>query len=146
LAKPDREFTKEEKAAMAERAREIRGGNVMGEEAVLAKIGEMPEPDKSLAKRVHELVTKTSPALLPRTWYGMPAYTNKDGKVVCFFQSAQKFKSRYCTLGFQDAARLDEGRMWPTAFAITNLTMAEEEKIARLVKRAVGGRSGPDKA
>jgi uncharacterized protein YdhG (YjbR/CyaY superfamily) len=105
---------------------------------VLAKIAEMPEPDRAMAERLHEIVKASAPALSPKTWYGMPAYANKDGKVVCFFQSAQKFNSRYATLGFNDTANLDEGAMWPTSFALKNLTAAEEAKIGALVKRAVG--------
>jgi len=104
---------------------------------VLAKIAEMPEPDRSMATRIHEIVKASAPALSPRTWYGMPAYA-KDGKVVCFFQSARKFKSRYATFGFSDAAQLDEGAMWPTAFALERLSAAEEASIAALVKQAVG--------
>jgi len=107
-----------------------------GETAVLAKIAEMPEPDRAMAKRLHAIIKASAPALSPRLWYGMPAYA-KDGKVVCFFQSAQKFKTRYATFGFSDAANLDKGAMWPTAFALTKLTAAEEAKIAALVKKAV---------
>jgi uncharacterized protein YdhG (YjbR/CyaY superfamily) len=131
-------FTAEERAAMKERAKELRaeGRKADGEAAVLAKIAEMKGPDRAMAKRVHALITDTAPALSPRTWYGMPAYA-KDGKVVCFFQDAQKFKSRYATFGFSDEARLDEGDMWPTAFALKKLTAAEEKKISALVKRAV---------
>jgi uncharacterized protein YdhG (YjbR/CyaY superfamily) len=131
-------FTAEERAAMKERAKELRaeGRKADGEAAVLAKIAEMKGPDRAMAKRVHALITDTAPALSPRTWYGMPAYA-KDGKVVCFFQDAQKFKSRYATFGFSDEARLDEGDMWPTAFALKKLTAAEEKKISALVKKAV---------
>ena len=107
-----------------------------GETAVLAKIAEMPEPDRAMAKRLHAVIKASAPALSPTTWYGMPAYA-KDGKVVCFFQSAQKFKTRYATFGFSDAANLDEGAVWPTAFALKELTAAEEAKIGALVKRAV---------
>ena len=107
-----------------------------GESAVLAKIAEMPKPDRAIAKRLHAIIRASAPALSPKTWYGMPAYA-KDGKVVCFFQSAQKFKTRYATFGFSDAANLDKGAMWPTAFALTKLTAAEEAKIAALVKKAV---------
>ena len=135
-------FTEEERAAMKERARELKaarrgaGGKADGESDVLAKIAEMPEPDRAMAKRLHAIVKANSPALAPRTWYGMPAYA-KDGSVVCFFQSAQKFKTRYATLGFSDKANLDEGAMWPTSFALKKLTAATETKIGVLVKKAV---------
>ena len=129
-------FTDEERAAMQERARELKAGKVDGEKAVLAKIAEMPEPDRAMAKRLHALVKENAPTLLPKTWYGMPAYANKDGKVVCFFKSADKFKSRYATFGFEEAANLDEGNMWLTSFALKKLTPAEEAKIVALVKRA----------
>jgi uncharacterized protein YdhG (YjbR/CyaY superfamily) len=135
-------FTSAERAAMKERAQELKAearaskDRAAGESDVLAKIAEMPEPDRGMAERIHAIVTASAPELLPRTWYGMPAYT-KDGKVVCFFQSADKFKARYATLGFNDTANLDEGAMWPTSFALTELTDAEAEKIAALVKRAV---------
>ena len=134
-------FTAEERAAMRERSKELkavarRGGKADGESDVLAKIAEMPEPDRAMAERLHALITASAPALAPRTWYGMPAYA-KDGNVVCFFQSAQKFKARYATLGFSDKANLDEGTMWPTSFALTDLTAAEEARIAALVKQAV---------
>lgn len=137
-------FTDEERAAMKERAQESkvsarRGGRAAkadGEGAVLAKIAEMPEPDRVLAERVHAVVKASAPALAPKLWYGMPAYA-RDGKVVCFFQSAQKFKTRYATLGFSDEANLDEGAMWPTAFAMTKLTATDEARIGALVKRAV---------
>jgi uncharacterized protein YdhG (YjbR/CyaY superfamily) len=128
-------FTAEEKAAMKETVRE-RTGKGEGESAVLAKIAEMPEPDRGMAKRLHEIVKASAPDLTPRTWYGMPAYA-KDGKVVCYFQSAHKFKSRYATFGFNDAANLDQGAMWPTSFALKELTAAEEKKIGALVKKAV---------
>ena len=128
-------FTREERAAMKERAREAKGGGT-GEDAVLEKIAEMPKADRAMAKRLHAIVKATAPELSPRTWYGMPAYA-KDGKVVCFFQSAQKFKSRYATLGFSDRANLDGGAMWPTAFALKDLTATEEKKIRALVKKAV---------
>ncbi len=126
---------------MKERARELKAagakkGKADGEGDVLAKIAEMPEPDRAMAERLHAIVKASAPALSPRTWYGMPAYA-KDGKVVCFFQSAQKFKTRYATLGFSDKANLDEGAMWPTAFALTELTAAAEARIAALVKQAV---------
>ncbi len=135
-------FTASERAAMKERARELkaerRGAKKKadGEADVLAKIAEMPKPDRAMAERIHEIVKASAPDLQPRTWYGMPAYA-KDGNVVCFFQSAQKFKSRYATLGFNDKARLDQGAMWPTSFALTKLTAAEEKKIGALVKKAV---------
>ena len=142
--KKSKGFTAEERAAMKERAQELkaaarrgpRAAKADGESDVLAKIAEMAEPDRSMAERLHALVKASAPALSPRTWYGMPAYA-KDGKVVCFFQSAQKFKSRYATLGFSDTANLDEGDMWPTAFALKELTAAEEARIAALVKKAV---------
>jgi len=130
-------FTAEERAAMKERARELRGGEPKGEQEVLVKIAELPEPDRSLAERIHALVMEAAPTLTPRTWYGMPAYA-VNGKVVCFFQSAQKFKTRYATLGFSDAAKLDDGAMWPTAFALTRLTSKEEARVRALVKQAVG--------
>ena len=131
-------FTAEEKAAMKERARELKAaaGKADGEADVLAKIAEMPESDRAIAERLHAIVKASAPALSPRTWYGMPAYA-KDGKVVCFFQSAAKFKSRYATLGFSDGANLDEGAMWPTAFALKKLTAAEQARIGALVKQAV---------
>jgi uncharacterized protein YdhG (YjbR/CyaY superfamily) len=130
-------FTDEERAAMRERAQEMkRAGKSDGESDVLAKIAEMPKADRLMAERLHAIVKKNAPELAPRTWYGMPAYA-KDGKVVCFFQSAQKFKSRYATLGFNDKAKLDKGAMWPTAFALKKLTPAEEKKIAALVRAAV---------
>jgi uncharacterized protein YdhG (YjbR/CyaY superfamily) len=135
-------FTAEERAAMKERAQELKAearankSRAEGERAVLAKIAEMPKPDRALAARVHGIVTASAAELSPKTWYGMPAYT-KDGKVVCFFQSADKFKSRYATLGFSDQANLDEGAMWPTSFALKELTAAEEKRIAGLVKKAV---------
>jgi uncharacterized protein YdhG (YjbR/CyaY superfamily) len=132
-------FTDEERAAMKERARELKAEaeKADGESALLAKIAEMPEPDRSMAKRLHALIKAGAPALSPKTWYGMPAYANKDGKVVCFFQAAQKFNARYATFGFSDTANLDEGAMWPTSFALKELTAAEEAKIAALVKKAV---------
>ena len=140
-------FTDEERAAMRERAQELkaeaRGGprakkdKADGETDVLAKIAEMTEPDRALAKRLHAIIKATAPALSPKTWYGMPAYA-EDGNVVCFFQSAQKFKSRYATFGFSDKANLDEGSMWPVAFALKALTAAEEAKISALLKKAVG--------
>jgi uncharacterized protein YdhG (YjbR/CyaY superfamily) len=129
-------LTDEERAAMRERIQELKADKADGESAVLAKIAEMPEPDRAMAKRLHALIRASAQSLSPRTWYGMPAYA-KDGKVVCFFQSAQKFKSRYATLGFSDEANLDDGDMWPTAFALKELTAAEEARIAVLVKKAV---------
>jgi uncharacterized protein YdhG (YjbR/CyaY superfamily) len=137
--KASKSFTAEERAAAKERARELKAeasGAVDGESDVLAKIAEMRESDRVMAERIHEIVTTTAPALMPRTWYGMPAYA-KDGKVVCFFQDARKFKSRYATFGFNDAANLDDGAMWPTSFALTRLTAAEEARIRALVKQAV---------
>jgi uncharacterized protein YdhG (YjbR/CyaY superfamily) len=142
-AKKPEGFTDEERAAMRERAKEQKAearaekNRAAGESAVLAKIAEMPEPDRAMAERLHEIVKASAPALSPKTWYGMPAYANKDGKVVCFFQSAQKFDARYATLGFSDQANLDEGAMWPTSFALKELGAAEEAKIGALVKRAV---------
>jgi uncharacterized protein YdhG (YjbR/CyaY superfamily) len=127
-------FTAEEKAAMKERARELKSSN--DESDVLAKIAEMSPADRKMAKRLHALIKATAPDLAPRTWYGMPAYA-KDGKVVCFFQNAGKFKARYSTLGFSDNASLDNGDMWPTSFALKQLGEAEEKKIAALVKKAV---------
>src|ERR671931_2640080 len=130
-------FTAEERAAMRERARELkRSGKADGESDVLAKIAEMPEADRVKAERLHAIVTATAPELSPKTWYGMPAYA-KDGKVVCFFQSAAKFKTRYSTRGFSDQANLDDGAMWPTSFALKELTAAEEARISALVKQAV---------
>jgi uncharacterized protein YdhG (YjbR/CyaY superfamily) len=132
-------ITAEERAAMKElvqeRKAQARGED--GERAVLDKIAEMPEPDRAMAERLHAIVRASAPSLSPRTWYGMPAYA-KDGKVVCFFQSAAKFKARYATFGFSDKADLDDGNLWPTSFALTALTAAEEERIAALLKRAVG--------
>jgi uncharacterized protein YdhG (YjbR/CyaY superfamily) len=131
-------FTAEEKAAMRERAREAKAeaAGKAGESDVLAKIAEMPKADRVMAERIHAIVKAVAPELAPRTWYGMPAYA-KDGKVVCFFQSAAKFKSRYATFGFSDRASLDRGNMWPSSFALTKLTDAEEKKIRQLVKQAV---------
>jgi uncharacterized protein YdhG (YjbR/CyaY superfamily) len=137
-------WTDEERAAMKERARELkaaarrgpRADKADGESAVLAKIAEMPEPDRAMGERLHAVIKANAPALSPRLWYGMPAYA-KDGKVVCFFQSAHKFNSRYATFGFNDEANLDEGTMWPTSFALTELTAADEARIGALVKKAV---------
>jgi uncharacterized protein YdhG (YjbR/CyaY superfamily) len=133
--KTSKGLTAEEKAAMRETIRERRSPG--GEKEVLAKIAEMPESDRAMAERLHSIVKASAPDLTPKTWYGMPAYANKDGKVVCFFQSAQKFKARYATLGFNDTANLDQGAMWPTSFALKELTPAEEKRIAALVKKAV---------
>jgi uncharacterized protein YdhG (YjbR/CyaY superfamily) len=130
-------FTAEEKAAMRARARELKD-KTDGETAVAAAIAGMAPKDRTIAKRVHELVKAAAPDLMPKTWYGMPAYANKDGKVVCFFRDAGKFKDRYATFGFNDAAKLDDGSMWPSAFALTKLTPADEAKISKLVKKAVG--------
>jgi len=136
-------LTDEEKAAMKEtlkeRKAEARAGNdrAEGEKAILAAIGAMKEPDRSMAKRLHEIVTASAPALMPKTWYGMPAYANADGKVICFFQAAGKFNVRYATFGFQPDANLDEGNMWAASFALIKLTAAEEAKIIALVKKAV---------
>ena len=131
-------FSAEERAAMKERAQELKAeaNKADGEKAALAKIAEMPEPDRGMATRLHEIVKASAPELAAKTWYGMPAYA-KDGKVVCFFQSAHKFKSRYATLGFSDQANLDDGDMWPTYFALKKLTAGEEAKIGALVKKAV---------
>jgi len=129
-------FTDEERGAMKERIQELKADKADGESAVLAKIAAMPEPDRTMAKRLHAIIKASAPALSPRLWYGMPAYA-KDDKVVCFFQDAQKFKTRYATLGFSDKANLDEGAMWPTAFALTELTAADEARIGALVKKAV---------
>jgi uncharacterized protein YdhG (YjbR/CyaY superfamily) len=141
--KKSKGFTAEERAAMKERARELKAearrnkGREEGERDVLAKIAEMPQADRAMAKKVHAIVKASAPALVPKTWYGMPAYANEDGKVVCYFTSADKFKERYATLGFNATANLDKGAMWPTSFALTELTAAEEAKIAALVKKAV---------
>jgi len=142
-AKKSEGFTAEERAAMKERAKELKAearankNRAAGESDLLAKIAEMPEPDRAMAQRLHEIVKESAPALSPKTWYGMPAYA-KDGKVVCYFTPAAKFNSRYATLGFNDEANLDEGAMWPTSFALKELTATEEAKIGALVKRAVG--------
>jgi uncharacterized protein YdhG (YjbR/CyaY superfamily) len=137
--KASKGFTDEERAAMKERAQELKAEarRADGESAVLAKIGEMPEPDRAMAKRLHEIIKASAPALSPKTWYGMPAYANKDGKVVCYFTPASKFKERYATFGFNATANLDEGAMWPTSFALKELTAAEESRISALVKKAV---------
>ncbi len=135
-------FTGEERAAMKNRAQELKAearaskNKAEGESDVLARIAELPEPERAMARRLHDIITASAPVLSPKTWYGMPAYA-RDGKIVCFFQSAQKFKTRYATLGFSDAAKLDEGTMWPTSFALTELTEASEARISALVKQAV---------
>jgi uncharacterized protein YdhG (YjbR/CyaY superfamily) len=142
--KTSEDWTDEERAAMKERAQEVKAAARRGrradkadeESAVLAKIAEMPEPDRAMGERVHAVIKASAPALSPKLWYGMPAYA-KDGKVVCFFQSAHKFNARYATFGFNDSANLDEGTMWPTAFALTELTAADEARIGALVKKAV---------
>jgi uncharacterized protein YdhG (YjbR/CyaY superfamily) len=139
---PSEGFTAEERAAMKERARELkaaarsRGGKADGERDVLEKIAEMPEPDRVMAERLHALIKSSAPDLSPKTWYGMPAYA-RDGKVVCFFKAAAKFNSRYATFGFEEDAHLDEGAMWPTSFALKELTAADEATLAALVKKAV---------
>src|ERR671913_1360516 len=143
-AKKSEGFTAEERAAMRERAKELKAEarankkKAEGESDLLAKIAEMPETDRAMAERLHEIVKASAPELSPKTWYGMPAYANKDGKVVCFFQSAEKFNARYATFGFSDKANLDEGVMWPTSFALKELTAAEEARIGALVERAAG--------
>ena len=142
INKKSKGFTDEERAAVKERAKELKAearankNKAEGESDVLAKIDEMAEPERAMAKRLHEIIKASAPVLSPKTWYGMPAYA-KDGKIVCFFQSAQKFNTRYATLGFSDTANLDEGAMWPTSFALTELTAAEEARISALVKKAV---------
>src|SRR5215217_557852 len=143
-AKKFERFTAEERAAMRERAKELKAeerankNRAAGESAVLAKIAEMEGQNRAMAERLHEIVKASAPSLSPKTWYGMPAYANKDGKVVCHFQSAEKFNTRYATLGFSDKADLDEGAMWPTSFALKELTAAEEARIGALVERAAG--------
>jgi len=135
-AKKSKGFTADERAAMKERVQELKAGKGDGESAVLAKIAAMGEPDRSMGKRLHAIIRASAPALAPKLWYGMPAYAKND-KVVCFFQSAGKFKTRYATLGFSDKANLDEGAVWPTTFALKELTAAEEARIGALVKKAV---------
>jgi uncharacterized protein YdhG (YjbR/CyaY superfamily) len=135
-AKASEGFTAEERAAMRERVREMKAGTGDGEGDVLAKIAEMPESDRVMAERIHAIVKATAPELVPRTWYGMPAYS-KDGKVLCYFRSAQKFKTRYATFGFSDKANLDDGGMWPTDYALKKLTAADEKRIVALVTQAV---------
>jgi uncharacterized protein YdhG (YjbR/CyaY superfamily) len=141
--KKSKRFTDEERAAMKARARELKAeerankNKADGENDVLAAIAAMSEPDRTMAKRLHEIIKASAPALSPKTWYGMPAYASRDGKVVCFFQSAQKFKTRYASLGFSDAANLDEGALWPVAFALKELTDTEEARIVALLKKAI---------
>ena len=139
-AKKSQTFSAEERAAMRERAAELKAEarKADGEKALLAKVKEMPQADRVMAERIHEIVKATAPDLSPKTWYGMPAYANKDGKVVIYFQDAAKFDSRYATFGFNDTAKLDDGAMWPTSFALKKLTAADEKRIAALVKKAVG--------
>ena len=137
VGKKSKGFSDEERAAMKDRLQELKAGKTDGESAVLAKIAEMPEPDRTLGKRLHAIIRASAPALSPKTWYGMPAYA-KDGKVVCYFQNASKFKARYATFGFSDEANLDEGAMWPVVFALKELTATEEARIRALVKKAVG--------
>jgi len=132
-------FTADERAAMKERAKELKAerAGASGEQQVLAAIAKMPQPDRAMGERLHAIITASAPALSPKTWYGMPAYANEDGKVVCFFRGASKFKERYAMFGFNPEANLDDGHMWPTAFALTKLTAADEKKIGALVKKAV---------
>ena len=142
-SKTSKGFTDEEKAAMRNRAQELKAearaekDHAAGESAALEAIAAMKEPDRSMAKRIHALIKDSAPSLVAKTWYGMPAYANRDGKVVCFFQTAQKFNTRYSTFGFNDSANLDEGAMWPVAFALKELTAADEARISALVKKAV---------
>jgi uncharacterized protein YdhG (YjbR/CyaY superfamily) len=137
--KTSKGFSAEERAAMKERAQELKAEErrADGEKALLAKIAEMPKPDRAMAERLHAIITASAPDLSPKTWYGMPAYANEDGKIVCYFTAASKFKSRYATFGFNDDANLDDGNMWPTSFALTKLTAADEARIGALVKQAV---------
>ena len=137
-SKKSRGFTDEEKAAMRERVRELKGAEADGETEVLRKIHAMTGSDRAMAERLHAIIKANAPDLTPKTWYGMPAYANKDGKMVCFFQDARKFKMRYATLGFGDKAKLDEGHMWPVYFALTELTAADEARIVALLKKAIG--------
>ena len=140
-SKASKAFTDEEKAAMKERAAEVKaergGAKADPESDLLAKIAEMPDDDRAMAERLHDVIKKNAPELSPKTWYGMPAYANRAGKVVCFFQPASKFKARYATFGFNDAANLDDGAMWPTSFALKKLSAADAKRIAELVKKAV---------
>ena len=137
--KTSKGFSAEERAAMKERGQELKAEarRADGEQALLAKIAEMPKPDRAMAERLHAIITASAPDLSPKTWYGMPAYANEDGKIVCYFTAASKFKSRYATFGFNDDANLDDGNMWPTSFALTKLTAADEARIGALVKQAV---------
>lgn len=143
-SKASQGFTDDERAAMKERAKELKAesrrekAREEGEADALSKIAEMPEPDRGIAGRIHEIIKANAPELMPKTWYGMPAYANNDGKIVCFFQTAAKFGARYATLGFNDSATLDDGDMWPVAYALIAMTPAEEAKIIALVKKAVG--------
>ena len=143
INKKSKGFTDEERAAMKERAKELKAearankDRAEGESDLIGKIAEMPEPDRAMAERLHAIIKACAPALAPKTWYGMPAYANKDGKVVCFFTPASKFNSRYATFGFNDDANLDEGAMWPTSFALKELTASEEARISALVQKAV---------
>jgi uncharacterized protein YdhG (YjbR/CyaY superfamily) len=138
-SKKSKGFSDEEKAAMKERAKELKAeaNKAEGESAALAAIAVLPEPDRSIAERLHAIIKDSAPSLSPKTWYGMPAYANQDGKVICFFTPASKFKARYATFGFNDDAKLDEGAMWPTSYALKELTAAEEARIAALVKKSV---------
>jgi uncharacterized protein YdhG (YjbR/CyaY superfamily) len=136
----DSDFTKKEQAAMREQIKmeaRAKKDRATGEEAISKAVAALPEPDRSIASKINEIVSKTAPVLMPRTWYGFPAYANKDGKIVCFFQPSSKFKTRYATFGFQQDAKLDDGNMWPVAFAVTKLTPADEEKIIEFLKKAV---------
>ena len=142
--KASKTFTDEERAAMRERAKEMKAearaskDRAAGESDVLAKIAQMKAPDRAMAKRLHAIIKESAPSLSPKTWYGMPAYANKDGKIVCFFQSAEKFKSRYATLGFNDTAKLDDGELWPVAYALKEINPSVEAKLIELLKKAVG--------
>ncbi|KRD74586.1 DUF1801 domain-containing protein [Lysobacter sp. Root983] len=137
---PSKAFSAEERAAMKERAKELKAqaSKAESEKDLIAKIGEMPPADRAIAKKLHGIVTEVAPHLFPKTWYGMPAYANEDGKILCFLQAASKFGSRYATFGFNDVAQLDDGEMWPTAFALKSLDAAEEKKIRALLKKALG--------
>jgi len=131
-------FTDEERAAMKERAKELKANKADGEGTVLAKLAEMSEPDRTMGERLHDIIKANAPSLSPKLWYGMPSYATKEGKIVCFFQAAQKFNARYATLGFNDTAKLDEGTLWPVAFALKELTAEDEVRIGELVKKAAG--------
>lgn len=135
--KPIKGFSKVEREAMQERAQEIILDKGNGEKEILEKLNLMPEPDKSLGKKLHEIIKKNAPTLTPKTWYGMPAYADKNGKIICFFQNASKFKARYSTLGFSDLAKLDNGEMWPTSFALKKLTEKEKDNVIKLIKKAI---------